>query len=113
MDAGKLRYRITIQRQEQIQNPQTGAITTTWVDYLTNVPAEIQFLSARELIAAAATQSQVMARIIIRWRPDPIDPSMRIVHQGKIYNIHGAIPDNITGKQHYTLPCSQGVNDGN
>lgn len=110
MDAGKLRHRITIQRPARSQNPETGAITQTWED-VAPVWASVEPLSAREFIAAQSTQSRVTARIVIRYRDD-IDASMRILHKGKIYNIEGVLPDNQSGREWLTLPCSEGVDDG-
>ena len=55
MDPGKLRHRITIQRKQQTQNPQTGALLTAWVTEAT-VWAAVEPLSAREFIAAQAVR---------------------------------------------------------
>lgn len=37
---------------------------------------------------------------------------MRITHRGKVYNIAGVLPDNMSGLEYITLPVSEGVNDG-
>lgn len=109
--AGKLRHRVSIQQKKISQNPVSGELTETWVDVWTNVPASIEALSAREYIAAQAVQSQVSARITIRFRPG-ITAAMRILHNGQIYNIQGVLPDPDSGRSWLTLPCSEGVNDG-
>lgn len=110
MRAGTLRHRGTIQRREQVQNPETGSIATQWVDVETTWMS-IEPLSAREFIAAQAEQSEISARIVMRYRDD-IDATMRIVHRGKIFNIKGVLPDPDSGREYLTLPVSMGVNDG-
>jgi SPP1 family predicted phage head-tail adaptor len=112
LDAGTLRHRVDIQRPLRTQNVTTGEVTTSWQSISAKpIAAAVDPLSARELIAAQAVQSQVVARIVIRWRPD-LDASMRIVHRGLIYDIAGVLPDKDSGLEYITLPVSQGVNDG-
>ncbi|WP_200791826.1 phage head closure protein, partial [Klebsiella pneumoniae] len=55
MQAGKLRHRITLQEPVKEQNPTTGAVINTWCDVAT-LWAEVAPLSAREFIAAQASQ---------------------------------------------------------
>lgn len=111
MEAGKLRHRVTIQRQTSVQDPSTGAMATSWADVWTRVPAGVEPLSAREFIQSQAGQSEVTARITIRYR-EGLDATMRITHRGKVYNIEGVLPDNMSGLEYITLPVSEGVNDG-
>lgn len=110
MRAGDLRHRITIQRPEYTQDPVTGEVTASWVE-VAKTWASIESLSARDFIAAAANQSKVSARIVIRYRTC-IDSTMRILHREKIYNIEGVLADKVSGLEYLTLPCSEGVNDG-
>lgn len=105
MQAGRLRHRITIQRKEQTQNPNTGAMTTTWATVAT-VWAVVEPLSAREFIAAQAVQSDVSVRITMRYRPG-ITSAMRLLHDGKTYNITGVLADKASGREYITLPCSE------
>ncbi|MCY1513286.1 putative phage head-tail adaptor [compost metagenome] len=109
--AGALRHKVTIQRQQQVQNPATGSPMYTWVTVWDRVPASIEPLSARDFIAAQAVQSEVTARITIRHRAG-VTASMRILHNGKVYNIRGVLADPDSGRAYLTLPCSEGVNDG-
>ncbi|MHC8300675.1 phage head closure protein [Pseudomonas sp. ZS1P83] len=111
MRAGKLRHQIDIQRPHFEQDAGTGEMVKTWVDVWTKVPASIEPLSARDFIAAAATQSAVSSRVVIRYRPG-VDSTMRILHRSKIYNIAGVLADADSGLEYLTLPCSEGVNDG-
>ena len=65
----------------------------------------------REFLAAQANQSQVVARMVIRYR-DGLHAAMRIVHRGKVYNPAGFLPDADSGLEYLTIPVTQGVNDG-
>ena len=105
MQAGRLRHRVTLQRKQQTQNPQTGALLTTWVTEAT-VWAAVEPLSAREFVAAQAVQSNVSVRITVRYRPD-ITAAMRLLHDGKVYNITGVLADKDSGREYLTLPCSE------
>ena len=105
MQAGRLRHRVTLQRKQQTQNPQTGALLTTWVTEAT-VPAAVEPLSAREFIAAQAVQSNVSVRITMRYRPG-ITSAMRLLHDGKVYNITGVLADKDSGREYLTLPCAE------
>jgi SPP1 family predicted phage head-tail adaptor len=108
--AGKLRHRVTIQRPGQTQDPVTGEVTNGWTDVVT-VWASVEPLSVREFIASEAGQSEVSARITIRYR-DGITAKMRILHRGQTYNIKGVLADAESGLEYLTLPVSAGVNDG-
>jgi len=110
LSAGRLRHRVRIERPSYEQDPVTGEMVKSWELVAEKVPAAIEPLSAREFIAAQAVQSQVTTRIVIRRRE--IDATMRIVHRGQVYNIHGVLADPESGLEYLTLPCSEGVNDG-
>lgn len=92
------------------QNPDTGDINKTWRD-IAIVWAEVYPLSAREFIAAQASQGEITTRIMIRFRTG-ITRKHRIIFRGSIYNIEGVLPDPESGREYLTLPCSEGVNDG-
>lgn len=109
--AGKFRHRIAIDRRINAQNPTTGVITVTWENVHPSVPASIEPLSAREFIAASAGQSEITARITIRYLPG-LDATHRIRHGNKIYNPAGWLPDRDSGLDYLTAPVSEGVNQG-
>ena len=111
MKAGTLRQYITIQDRQLTQDPNTGAMVVSWVDLHTDVPADVQPLSAREFIAAQAAQSQTVARIVIRHR-DGLTADMRILHRGKVYNPQGWLADRDSGLEYLTAPVTEGVTDG-
>ncbi len=108
--AGRLRHRVQLQRQVYGQSPATGAQTVSW-EPLADVWAEVAPLSAREFVAAKAIDSEVTLRVTIRHREGVTD-KCRVLFRGKILNIHGVLPDPVSGLEYLTLPCSEGVNDG-
>lgn len=108
--SGKLRHRVTIEKPGYTQDPNTGEQIPGW-ELVGNVWADVSPLSAREFIAAQATQSEISARITIRYRPD-LSADMRILHRGRIYNPAGMIPDQVSGIEHITIPVSEGVDEG-
>ncbi|WP_217476611.1 phage head closure protein [Stutzerimonas stutzeri] len=114
MQAGKLRHRIQFQQQVQAQDPETGAVVLVWQDWPApgkKLFASIEPLSARDFIAAQAAQSEVTARIVIRYR-EGVLPTMRALYRGKVYSIQGVLPDPVIGREYLTLPVSEGVKDG-
>lgn len=105
----RLRHRVSIQRQSNVRDS-NGILVTTWVDVLTNVPAEVLQGAGREFNASGALQSEVAARVTMRWFSG-LKASMRVLHDGSIYNITSAETD-ITGRREWRLRCAAGVNDG-
>lgn len=109
IEAGKLSHRVQIQRQVVAQNS-SGDVTVTWAT-LATVWAAIEPLSAREFVQSASDQNKIVARVTVRYRSG-IEPSMRVVHGQKLYNITGVLADKDSGLEYLTLPVSAGVNDG-
>jgi SPP1 family predicted phage head-tail adaptor len=107
--SGSLRHRVRIEEliserdSEGVLQQSWGLVSTVW--------ASIEPLSAREFVASSATQSKVVARIVIRYRSG-VKPTMRIAHRGKLYNIEGVLSDKVSGIEYLTLPVSEGVSDG-
>lgn len=108
MEAAKLRHRVTLQQPINGRDS-FGGVVPDWQD-VADLWAAIEPISAREFIASAAEQSKVTTRITIRARPG-VTAKMRIYHtdSGKYYNIEGVLSDKESGKDYYTLPCSEGV----
>lgn len=109
MNIGKLRHRITLLQSTSGPDPDTGIYTEGgWSPVGPDVAAAIEPLSAREFIAAGATQAAVSHRITIRYRTY-VTAKMRCVDEdGKIYTIEGPpLPDKKTGREYLTLVCSQ------
>lgn len=108
--AGKLRHRIELQRQVETQDEDSGAVTVQWQTQAT-VWAAIEPISAREFIQSAANQSEITARITIRYNAS-VTAAWRVKHGAKLYNIRGVLADKDSGLEYLTLPVSEGVNDG-
>lgn len=102
LSAGALRHRITIERQDNVQDEDTGAIVTGWTEFAANVPACIEPVSGRDYIAAAQAQSSITARITLRYRPD-LNAAMQIRHGTTLYRIKAILPDPNSGREWLTL----------
>lgn len=109
--AGRYRHRVDIQDWVEVRDPETGGYVESWVTVFTNVPAEIAPASGREFLAAAAVQSEIIARIVIRRRPG-LKARQRILHNGDIYNVHAWLPDPESGRDYVSAPVSAHVNEG-
>lgn len=115
--AGRLRHRVTIQDPSEAQDSSTGAVEFVgWIDTFADVPAEVDFLSGREYLAAAQIQSEDVAEITIRWRPG-LHAKQRIVWApsgvaARYFNITAPIPEGRGAREFVTLRCSEGVNVG-
>jgi SPP1 family predicted phage head-tail adaptor len=116
--AGRLRHRVDIEAPIEEQDTTSGEMVVTgWSLFASNVPAEIAPLSAREYLASAALQSDVTARITIRYRVGVL-AKMRCKHDdghGTItyYQLAGKpIRDPVQGLEWLTLPVLEGVYDG-
>lgn len=118
MRAGTLRRRILIQIRQVTQDT-FGQQVTNWIDLLTNVPADIQALSGRELIAAQAVNSEVTHQIVIRYHPLMADPvkvaAMRAIYinEGvtRYFNIQSGINVDERNRE-IDLMAVEGLNKG-
>jgi len=73
MRAGDLRRRITLQRR-LVTRDTFGQQQTSWIDWLAAVPADIQPLTGRELLAAQAVNSETTHEITVRYHPRLANP---------------------------------------
>lgn len=105
--SGSLRHKVELQERVITQDPNTGEMVQTWQTVATPWAAIVP-MSAREFVAANAEQSEVRGRIVIRYRGD-VDATMRVVHSGKWYAIHGVMPDADSGIEHLSLMTGEGV----
>lgn len=105
--AGRLRHKVDIQAPVQTQDPNTGEILESWLT-IASVWAAVESLSMREFLAAQAEQSEVRAKITIRYREN-VDATMRIVYRGKWYTVFGVIPDSDSMLEHQVLMVGEGV----
>lgn len=107
MRSEPLKHWISIQEQSETQDD-AGQPVKSWVE-LHKVRAGISDISGREFMAAQAGQSQVSAKIRIRYL-DGITASMRVVevNGSGIYNIEAPL-DQAGDKKWLLLMCSKGV----
>jgi SPP1 family predicted phage head-tail adaptor len=106
--AGNLRHQVQLQSYGDVeQDPNTGEMIKDWFT-VAEPWAEVIPMSAREFVAAAAEQSEVRGRIVIRYR-DGVDATMRVVHRGKWYAIHGVMEDKVSGIEYLNLLTGEGV----
>jgi SPP1 family predicted phage head-tail adaptor len=73
MRAGDLRHRVTFQTRDTAMDS-FGQQVTTWTTLLTNVPADVQPLSSREMMAAQAVNAELSHMVTIRFHPLLTDP---------------------------------------
>ncbi|MBC8587491.1 phage head closure protein [Paratissierella segnis] len=96
MNPGELNKRITFQRLTTTTN-ENGFEVEEWEDFKT-AWAGVTNLHGREYFEAAAVQAEQTVKFTIRYLEN-IDTSMRILFQGKQYNITAI--DNIKYKNAY------------
>lgn len=110
LQAGRLRHNLIIQENRPGRDPDNGAVIPVWVELVT-VRGSFEPLSARDFIAAAAAQTKLSARAVVRYRAD-IKEKMRLVHAGRVFLIQGALPDKESGREYLTLLLSEDLSDG-
>ena len=114
IQAGKLDKKITIQ-QLVAASPQqnaTGEPDATWSALYSNIWGQWVTLNGNALFLAQEHSSEVRGIWRIRWR-DGITASMRITHDGLIYNILYVPPYDKSGdKRQMDLEVSEGLNAG-
>lgn len=112
MKAGDLRHQVELQHKVTPRDPATGDYGEPEWQPFAKVWAQFSPLSARDLIAAQAGQSEASARVVIRYR-EGVLPAMRILHRGEAYSIEGpALEDPRSGREYLTILVSKGVKDG-
>lgn len=107
------RHRVRIEQRTK-ERASSGAMVEAWVPVQDNVPAMIEAVTGRELIAAAEKMAEATTWIRIRWLPIAIDPTMRVVNDydgGRVYQIVAVLPDD-TQRKTIRMLCSTGLNDG-
>ena len=88
MNPGQLTERVTLQRLQQ-GTDEIGQPFTTWVT-LGTTWASVEPLVGREYFAAGGAQSEVTAKVRMRYRPG-ITSADRLIHEGTLYSITSVI----------------------
>lgn len=111
MKASQLPHRITIQQEQNgVQNPNTGKVTTAWIDLIT-IWADVSDLSTKDQLQAKALSSSIQARAKIRYskQASQIDTTMRVKFEGNYYQIDGNPTHDLNSRREYlTLNLSTG-----
>lgn len=105
LKAGKLRHRVTLQILQTEQEDSDGEVVETYTS-IGDAWADVRMLSGREFIEADARQSNVVATILVRYRPG-IEPSMRVIHRGRVFHVEAVLDDPNSGREWATLACSE------
>lgn len=112
-------HRIHIQAKVETQDPVNGDISHSWETFhidgnsdkpLDECPAEVLTGPGREPVLADAKQAETTARINLPWFPGLL-PTMRILWDGRVYNITSISVDR-TARLQYRLTCTDGLSDG-
>lgn len=113
MRSGDLRKRVTFQVRGTVSDT-FGQQSTVWTDLFTTW-ANIQALSARELYAAQAVQSEVTHAITVRYRAELALPkavaAMRVLYGPRVFNVSGAVNVDERNRE-IVLQASEGLNLG-
>ena len=118
MRAGDLKLRVLFQ-QRVITQDTFGQQLTTWIDVLAAVPADIQPMSGRELVAAQAVNAEVTHQVVVRFHPLLADPikvaSMRVIYVAfgvtRYFNVLSSMNVDERNRQ-ITLSATEGINKG-
>jgi len=89
MNPGKLRHRVTIQEFVEQMDEYGTPLGGAWQDVAT-VWAAVEPIQGREYILLQNTQSELTARVRIRYCPG-ITPAMRVVYGDRIFDIQSVI----------------------
>ena len=113
MDGWKLIHKVNVEEPTQGKGA-AGGRTTSWaaVPGMSGVAAFVNELNGNERRATAhgGQAAEARAEIFIRYR-DGVNESMRVVHDGRYFNIRHVKP--LGGRKKWLLlTCDTGVNDG-
>lgn len=115
--AGELRHRVRIERFGptldsfgDATQDESGEVLSSW-QLVATVWAKIAPLGAMKMVAAQQIQSKISVLITIRYRTG-IDQTMRINHNGTLFDVLGLPVDPDSGREWIEIPCSEGVNAG-
>lgn len=103
--ASELRHRVRIQHYVDQRDQYNNSTGKDWIDYKT-LWGKFSGFSAKDLIAAKAASSEVIARLKLRKRDD-ITTEMRVIFKDQIYQITSPpMPDDGDGNTYMTLMLS-------
>ena len=107
--AGQLRHRVTIESYNSGGRDENGFETpATWTEH-SKLWAKVTPLSSKDLISAQGEQSEVTARMMVRYNTD-IDTGMRVIWKDRVFAIDSqGLDDNEDGMTYTTFNLSGGI----
>lgn len=112
MRAGRLHYRIRIERRVVTKVAGLNSDRVTWETRYEHVPAGIEPLRAREVEQAAQTKGETTVRIVFYYLPGVVQTDRFVDEEtGDVYEVVEPIDPN---SRHRTLEvvCTRGMTDG-
>lgn len=109
--AGELRHRVTVQSFVSGGRDDDGfELLSEWIDYK-KIWAKITPLSTKDLLSAQAADSEITARMKVRYRTGlDIDTTMRVIWKGRVFAIDSqGLDDSDTGVEYTTFNLGGGV----
>jgi SPP1 family predicted phage head-tail adaptor len=112
MRSGQLRHQVTIQTSSVTQSS-TGALTTTWAAFATDIWADIEPISGREFFSSQQVQSNVTTRVRIRHLAG-VREKMRVKYVNRdsetlYYDIEAVLPVNERGAEMHLMCVKRGA----
>ena len=111
LQAGELRHRVTVQSYVSGGRDDNGYdLPSQWLDYK-KAYAKITPLSTKDLLSAQAADSEITARMKVRYSTGlDIDTTMRVIWKGRIFAIDSqGLDDNDSGFEYTTFNLSGGI----
>lgn len=107
--AGQLRHRVTIESYSSGGRDDDGfELPSQWIEH-SKLWAKVTPLSSKDLISAQGEQSEVTARMMVRYNTD-IDTGMRVIWKGRTYAVDSqGLDDNEDGMTYTTFNLRSGV----
>jgi len=101
LQAGSLNCRVVILRRDKVRSP-GGQLVDEYVEYA-RIWANVARLTGLGAIKAESAISLVKASYRVRYRRD-LSASMRLVHDGVVYDIKAVLPDHAR-REYVDLVC--------
>lgn len=107
--AGQLRHRVTIEKYLKGGRDDDGYnLPSQWIEH-GKLWAKVTPLSSKDLMSAQAEQSEVTARMMVRYNTE-VDTTMRVIWKGRTYAIDSeGLDDNEDGVTYTTFNLSSGI----
>ncbi len=103
INAGTLRHRVTIEKPKFAAAGALGDLGQDWQPIARSVPAEVEWLQGRKLLAAQAIHAEAEVRIILRYNASLTAQCRFVDDDGNRHRIVSLMPDTL--KRHWTALC--------